>query len=160
MTPLEAALGLVMLVGLVGIVIPVLPGSILVWAAVVVWAFTGQQSTAVRLGVAALATALIGAALVVSTTLPARRARDENASRWAPWIVAGGTIVGFFVVPVVGALLGGPVAIFLAETVRLRDARAGWRSAGRTLRALGAGIAIELAAAVVVIGVWLAAVLA
>ena len=160
MTPLEAALGLVMLVGLAGIVIPVLPGSILVWGAVVVWAFTGQQSFAMRLGVAVLATALIGTALVVSTTLPARRARDENTSRWAAWIVAGGTIVGFFVVPVVGALLGGPVAIFLAETVRLRDARAGWRSAVRTLRALGAGIAIELAAAVVVIGVWLAAVLA
>jgi uncharacterized protein YqgC (DUF456 family) len=158
-TPLEAVLGLAMLVGLVGILIPVLPGSLLVWAAVVVWAFAGEQSTAVRVGVAAAATALTGVALVVSTTLPARRARDENASRWAAWIVAAGTIVGFFVVPVVGALLGGPVAIFLAETVRLRDARAGWRSAVRTLRALGAGIAIELAAAVVVIGVWLAAVL-
>jgi uncharacterized protein YqgC (DUF456 family) len=157
-TPLEAGVGLVMLVGVVGIVVPVVPGSVLIWAAVVAWAFLGNEAATIRWGLAGIATVLIGAALVASTTLPARRARGEDASRWAPWIVAGGTIVGFFVVPVVGGLLGGPVAIFLAETVRLRDAAAGWRSAVSTLRALGAGIAIELAAGLVVIALWLVAV--
>jgi uncharacterized protein YqgC (DUF456 family) len=158
-TPLEAVLGLVMLVGVVGIFVPVLPGSVIVWAAIVVWAVAGQGSPIARWGVAAAATALIGVALVVSTTLPARSA-GVGAPRYLPWVVALGTIVGFFVVPVVGGFVGGPIAAFAAETVRLRDAREGWRSAVRTLKALGVGLLVELAAALIVIALWLAVVIA
>jgi len=157
-TPLEAALGLVMLVGVVGIFVPVLPGSVIVWAAIVVWAVAGDDSLVARWAVAAAASVLLGGALVVSTTLPARSA-GVGAPRYLPWVVALGTIVGFFVVPLVGGFIGGPIAAFAAETVRLRDPTQGWRSAVRTLKGLGLGLLVELTAALIVIALWLGVVI-
>jgi uncharacterized protein len=158
-TPFEVAIALVMLVGLVGIIVPLLPGSILIWLATVAWACVGDEPTALRWVVAGIATVLIGTALVLATTMPARSAAGAKGPPWLPWIVALGTVVGFFVAPVVGALLGGPVAAFVAETIRLRDARAGWRSAMRALRGWGLGVGVELVAGVLVIGCWAAVVL-
>jgi uncharacterized protein YqgC (DUF456 family) len=158
-TRFEVAIALVMLIGLVGIVVPLVPGSIVIWFAIMAWAFVGNESVPVRAAVAGAATLLIGSALLLATTMPARSTTDETSPPWLPWIVALGTVVGFFVAPVIGGLLGGPVAAFVAESVRLRDAAAGWRSAVRALRGFGIGVAIELIAGVFAIGIWAAAVL-
>ena len=53
MDGVTVVVGLIMLVGLVGIVVPVLPGLLLVWAAVLVWACATQTRAGwVALGVA------------------------------------------------------------------------------------------------------------
>lgn len=157
MTSLELIVALMMLVGLVGIVVPVLPGILLVWAGVLVWAIGGDGSDVVRWGVLAFATAVAGTALVLSTILPGRRAAAAGAPRSLTWIVALGTAVGFFVIPVVGALIGGPVAAYLAELLRLRDPARAWRSAVEALKGFGIGVAIQLSAAVAIVATWLIA---
>jgi uncharacterized protein YqgC (DUF456 family) len=153
-TPLELIVALMMLVGLVGIVIPVLPGILLVWAAVLVWAIGGDGSDVARWAVFAVATAVAGTAAVLSTILPGRRAAAAGAPRSLTWIVALGTAVGFFVIPVVGALIGGPVAAYVAELLRLRDARRAWRSAVEALKGFGIGVAIQLTAGVAIVAAW------
>ena len=67
--------------------------------------------------------------------------------------------MGFFVIPVVGVVVGGVGAVFLAELARLRDARSAWRSTWAVLRAVGIGMLVELATAVLMLGTWTAAVL-
>jgi uncharacterized protein YqgC (DUF456 family) len=144
-------------VGLVGTVIPVLPGILLVWAAVLVWAIAGDGSDVGRWVVLAVATAVAGTAVVLSTILPGRRAAAIGAPRSLMWIVALGTLVGFFVIPVVGALVGGPVAAYVAELVRLRDPGAAWRSAVAALKGFGIGVAIQLVGGVTIAVTWLIA---
>jgi hypothetical protein len=69
--------------------------------------------------------------------------------------VVGGlcAVVGFFVIPVVGALVGFPIGIYLAERIRVGAAGA-WPSTKAALRAVGVSILIELAAAVAATVVW------
>jgi hypothetical protein len=70
-------------------------------------------------------------------------------------LVVGGlfAVVGFFVIPVVGVLVGFPIGVYVAERVRVGAAGA-WPSTKAALKALGVSILIELAAAVVATGVW------
>ena len=65
-------------------------------------------------------------------------------------------IVGFFVVPVVGLLLGFVLGVYLAELGRLGRARA-WPSARHALTAVGWSILIELAAGLLAAAVWVGA---
>ena len=157
MTPLELFVAAMMVTGLVGTVIPVLPGILLVWAGVLVWAIGGDGSDAVRWFVFAIATGIAGIALVTSTVLPGRRAAAVGAPRSLMWIVALGTAVGFFVIPVVGALIGGPAAAYIAELLRLRDPGAAWRSALAALKGFGIGVAIQLVAGVAIAVTWVVA---
>ena len=146
-------------VGIVGTVVPLLPGLVLVWLAVLLWAIAGEGSDAARWVVVAMATVIAGVALVVATVVPGRRAASSGAPRSLVWIVALGTLVGFFVIPVIGALVGGPIAAFVAELLRLRDPQAAWRSSLEALKGLGIGVAIQLGAGVSIAAIWLVAVL-
>lgn len=158
MTPLgEVLLGGVIVLGLVGVVVQVLPGALLVLGAVVVWAVL--EGTALAWAVAVVAVLATGAALVVKYLLAGKhlkRAGVPNAT-----LVWGGLagIVGFFVVPVVGLPLGFVVAVYLVELGRLGERRRAWRATVAALQATGITILVELAGALVASGAWLVAVL-
>jgi uncharacterized protein len=157
MSGLEVVLAVVMLVGLVGVVVPVLPGLLLIAAAGLAWALADPSP--LRWAVALALATIAAAATVAAAVVPARRASAAGAPRAALAAGAAGMVVGFFLIPVVGALIGFPAGIFVAETVRLRDARAARATTAATLRGVGTGIAIQLTAGVAMIGVWLVAVL-
>jgi uncharacterized protein YqgC (DUF456 family) len=149
--------GLAIAVGLVGIVVPVLPGALLAWAAIVVWAvLVGSVTGWVVLAVATVA---IGVAQVVKVLVPGRRLRDAGVPRRS--IVAGAVlaVAGFFVVPIVGLLIGFPLGVYLEERRRLGQHEPAWRSTREAVRAIGLSIAIELAATLVATAAWLVAVL-
>ena len=76
---------------------------------------------------------------------------------WAGLLVLGGVlaVVGFFVIPVVGVIIGGVLGIYLAEYVRLREPGRAWDSTRAALVAIGVGLLIELTAGVLMFGVWL-----
>ena len=139
-------------VGLVGIVVPVLPGLLLVWGGVAVWAAATHTATAWV--VLAVATLVAAGGSVVKYLLPGRRLKESGV----PWTTIGlGTllgVVGFFVVPVVGVLLGFVLGVFLAEWRRLSTAQAAWPSTKQALAAVGWSILIELATALLVTAVW------
>jgi uncharacterized protein YqgC (DUF456 family) len=149
--------GLAIATGIVGIVVPVLPGALLAWAAIAVWALAVGGTTAwAVLGVATLA---IGGAQVVKVLVPGRRLRDAGVPRRS--IIAGLVIavVGFFVIPVVGFFIGFPLGVYLQERWRLGRHADAWHSTREALRAMGLSILIELTATVLAAGAWLAVVL-
>ena len=102
MDAVDLAVGLVVLVGLVGIVVPLLPGTGLIAVAVLVWAFVvgGAEAWAY----AAVAVLLLVAGTVVKYAVPGRRLRADGVPNRT--LLLGGVlaVVGFFVVPVVGSL--------------------------------------------------------
>ena len=63
--------GLAIATGIVGVVVPVVPGGLLTWAAIAVWALAVSSATA--WAVLAIATLVIGAAQVVKLLVPGRR---------------------------------------------------------------------------------------
>jgi uncharacterized protein len=151
----EVVVGLAILVGLVGIVLPVLPGTIVILAAVLVWATeTGGATAWTVMGVA---TAFLAVGAVAKFLLPGRRLK---AAVPTSTLVAGAllAVVGFFVIPVVGVFVGFPLGIYLAERHRVGAALA-WPSTRVALRAIGLSILIELAAGTLAAGTWVAGVL-
>jgi uncharacterized protein len=151
------AVGLAITVGIVGVVVPLLPGAVLVWVAIAVWAVAVGSTTA--WAVLGVATAVIAGAQVVKLLVPGRRLLDAGVPRrsiLAGLVLAG---VGFFLIPVVGFFLGFPLGVYLEERRRLRRHASARDSTVQALRAMGLSILIELSAAVLAAGVWLAVVL-
>jgi uncharacterized protein YqgC (DUF456 family) len=153
----EALVALVIAVGLVGIVVPVLPGTVLVAGALLVWSWSVGGTTAWV--VFAVAAALLVVGGVVKYVVPGRRLQVAGIPASTQWLGVLLGVVGFFVVPVVGLVLGFVLGIYLAELRRVGSAQA-WPSTVHSLRAVGLSILIELAAALAATVVWLAGVAA
>jgi uncharacterized protein YqgC (DUF456 family) len=149
--------GVAILAGLVGVLLPVVPGLLLCWGAVLVWALV--ERTAAAWTVLALSSLLLATSQVVKYLVPGRRLRSAGV----PWgsVAAGGAlaVVGFFAIPVVGALAGFVGGVYGAERLRLRTHAAAWPSTVRALQAVGLSVLIELVAGLLIATAWLAAVL-
>jgi uncharacterized protein YqgC (DUF456 family) len=143
--------GLIMLIGLAGVVVPFLPGLALVWGGVLLWAVLRHDPLA--WATLAVATALLAAGTIAKYLLPGRRLREAGV----PWssLFLGGVlgVVGFFVIPVVGAVLGFVLGVYLAERVRV-GGPAAWPATRRALGAVGWSMAIELTAGLLIIATW------
>ncbi|MDX6302002.1 MAG: uncharacterized protein QOF53_3216 [Nocardioidaceae bacterium] len=152
MAETDLIVGLAVLVGLVGIVVPVLPGSVLILAAVVVWAAVAASPSGWL--VCGLAAALLVVGGVVKYVVPGRRLKAGGVPNRT--LTAGGLlgIVGFFVIPVVGLLVGFVAGVYLSELQRVGRARA-WSSTRAALSAAGLSLLIELAAGLLAALVWL-----
>jgi len=153
MDGLDFVVGLIMLVGLVGIVVPLLPGLLLVWAAVLVWAIEAQSPAGwVVLGIATIL-ALLGTLL--QYLLPGRRMARAGVttSSTMAGVVLG--ILGFFVIPVIGAFLGFALGIYLAERIKLGTHAAAWPSTRHALKAIALSMGIELLTGLAIITAWL-----
>ena len=147
-------LGLVMLVGLLGVVVPLLPGTALVLGAGVVWAALVVDGGTTRWVVLAAMAALFAAGLVLKYALPGRHLAGRLPRRTL-LLGAAGAVAGFVLLPPLGLLLGGVLGIFLAESQRTRGSGEAWRSTVQVLRAIGLGVLAELAAGVLMVGTWL-----
>ena len=133
--------GVAIFVGILGIVIPILPGALLSLAAILVWALEEQSRPADRAG---------------------RRGRPDRCwVRWSSTSYRSGDcgnpgatastvvgvllgIVGFFVIPVVGMFVGFLLGVYLSERQRLGAHGDAWTSTKHALRATGLSILIEV----------------
>jgi uncharacterized protein len=151
MTLTEVGVAVAVAVGLVGIVVPILPGSVLVLAAIAVWASEVGGSTAWL--VFAVATTFLVLGTIVKYAVPGRRLQLSGIPASTQVLGAVGAVVGFFVVPVLGLFLGFVAGVYAAERRRV-GAQAAWPSTKAALRAVGLSILIELAAGVLAAATW------
>ncbi|MFB7916392.1 DUF456 domain-containing protein [Streptomyces sp. NPDC056061] len=151
------AVGLVMALGLVGVLVQGVPGQAIVWAAVLWWALTARTPGAwdVLMG----ATALLLVSQALKPLLPPRRPHESGAPRRTLMLGGIGAIVGFFVVPVLGGIVGYVGTVYGAERLRLGSHGAGWASVRSVMRATGWSVLVELFACLLVAGAWLGVVL-
>jgi uncharacterized protein YqgC (DUF456 family) len=156
MTAATVAAGLLMLVGLVGIVIPVLPGLFLIWGGVLIWALETQGGAWWTFGIA---TALLAAGLLLEYALPGRRMRRAGVRTSTLVVGVLVAIVAAFLIPVVGFLLGFPVGIYLVERSRKGSHEQAWAATKHALRAVGLNLLIELVTGLLIIATWLVSVL-
>ena len=124
---------LIMLVGVIGAVIPTLPGISLVVGAVVVWGFVvGFSGLKWALGVAIMATVLSVLIDYLAGVLGAQRV---GASSWGQIGAFIGMFLGLFGllpllptgIPLLGLLLGTVIGAFIGEFLHRRELKLGQR---------------------------------
>ena len=142
-----------MLIGIVGIVVPVLPGLLLVWGSVLAWAIFADGGWLKWL-ILGLCTAWAAAGIVVKYAWPGQRMRRAGIPARTLFAGVGLGIVGMFVIPVVGLLLGFVLGVWLAEAARMGGMDKAWPSTKQALLGAGLSILVELAAAVLIVGTW------
>ena len=151
MSATEILIAVVIAVGIAGIIVPVLPGTLLVLGAILVWAL--EIGTTAGWVVFAVSAALLVGGSVVKYLVPGRRLKASGVPNRTLLIGALLAFVGFFVVPVVGMFIGFVLGIYVAERTRLGAAQA-WPSTVRALKAVGVSILIELVAAFLAAVTW------
>lgn len=149
--------GLVMLLGLLGVLVPGVPGPWLVWAAVMWWSLQEQSGLAWALLVGATVVLLVDQ--VVVWLLPPRRLRGVGVTRRMAAFAGVGALTGFFLVPVVGAVLGFIGGIYGSERRRLGGHGPAAASTRAVMRAVGTSVLVELFACLLVVGAWVGVVL-
>jgi uncharacterized protein YqgC (DUF456 family) len=150
MTGTDLACGVLVVVGLFGIVVPVIPGTVLVLLGILVWA--SETGTTLSWTVFGLAAACLVVGEVVKYAVPGRRLKATVPTQTL--LLGGvGAVVGFFVIPIVGALAGFPIGVYLAERARVGPDGA-WTSTAAALKAVATSILIELVAAVAATAIW------
>ena len=152
MSPVEIVVALLMIVGVLGIVIPMLPGLLIVLGGTLLWAFDEQSTLAWVLFAVATAVYVVGLAL--QFLVPGKRLRRAGVSTSTLLVGLVTAIVLAFVIPFVGIFIGFPLGIFLISLLRTRDGRAAWVATKHALRAVGLNMLIELATAFAIIGAW------
>ncbi|WP_256104748.1 DUF456 domain-containing protein [Streptomyces sp. ODS05-4] len=150
--------GLVVLLGLFGVLLPGVPGPWLVWAAVMWWALHVQTSVAWWLLVGA--TGLMLVTQVVVWRLPKRRVRGLGVSGRMVAYAGGGALLGFVLLPVVGAVPGLVGGVYLCERLRLGGHGQAAAATRAVMRSAGTSVLVQLCACLLVAGAWTGAVLA
>ncbi len=151
MTLTEILVAIAIAVGVAGIIVPVLPGTVLVLGAILVWA--AEIGTTTAWVVLAFATTFLVLGTIVKYLVPGRQLKSSGVPNRT--LLAGALLafVGFFVVPVVGMFIGFVVGVYAAERARVGAAGA-WPSTKAALRAVGVSILIEMVAAFLAVATW------
>lgn len=151
MSGLEIVVAAVIAIGLVGVVVPMLPGSLLVVAAILLWAL--DLGSAGGWTTFAVATALVVTGSVVKYLVPGRRLQRGGIPQRTLLAGAAVGVIGFFVVPVVGLPLGFVLGIYLSELQRTSSTEA-WPATVAAIKAVGLGMLIELTFSVLAATAW------
>ncbi|MFJ5302612.1 DUF456 domain-containing protein [Streptomyces sp. NPDC088350] len=147
--------GVVILFGLCGVLVPGVPGSWLVWAAVLWWALKDPRP--VTWGVLVGATAVLLLSQVVRWVLPPRRLRASGATPRMGVYAGVGALLGFVLIPVLGAVPGFMAGIYVHERLRLGRHGEAMASLRTAMRSGGSSVLTELFTCLLIAGAWLGA---
>ncbi len=152
----ELVVGLVIVAGIVGGTTQVVPGAVIVFGAILVWAL--MTGGALAWTVLAVATAALVAAGVVKYIVAGRHMTraEVPGSTLVVGLVVG--VVGFFVIPVIGLFVGFVGGVYACELARRRSHIEAWAATKAALTATGLTILIELAGSLLAGTAWLLAV--
>ncbi|MGW6687218.1 DUF456 domain-containing protein [Streptomyces sp. NPDC054961] len=145
-------MGLVLVLGVAGVLVPGVPGTWLVWAGVLWWSLHERSAAAWTL--LAATTALLLVVQVVKWLLPPRRLRGAGVTSRMAAYAGAGAVLGFVLVPVVGAVPGFVGGIYVCERLRLGSDGEARTSVRAVMRAVGTSVLVELFACLLVLGAW------
>ncbi|HZD11379.1 MAG TPA: DUF456 domain-containing protein [Candidatus Binatia bacterium] len=147
-----------LLVGLIGVVIPLLPGSLLLWLTVAVYAAVERLNGFAAIDVATFAVITL-IALVTGLSdlwLPLLGARVTGSSTRSLLFGVVGAIIGTFVLPLLGSVIGYVVGILVGEYRRYGDWNKALRAGLGGVAGWGIATAIQLGGGllILIIFVW------
>lgn len=150
----ELVIGLVMIVGLAGTLLPILPGPLVMWLGALAYGMAEGFGPAGLLAVVLITLLLLWGAWL-SVRIPQRRAAGAGLSLQAQLLAAGLAVVGFFLIPVVGAPVGFVAGVFVIRYAKVKDVGQAWESTRSALGSLWRAAAAQFGAGVAAAAVWL-----
>ncbi len=143
--------GLAVAIGLLGTLLPILPGLGLIWAATVAYGLL-EGFGAVGWAAIAVITGLLIGGMAAGIRIP-QKAAAAGGIGWVGQVFAVGlAIAGFFVIPVLGAPIGFVAGVYLAAW--RRDREAAWSTTVSTLWALLKAAGVQFAAGIAMAMTW------
>lgn len=132
-------------VGAVGIIYPILPGSLAVLAGVVLWSLVirGPEGWTTL----ALAGALVLVGMVAQLVLTGRTLKRERIPNRSTLFAAVGAVIGMFLIPVVGLFVGFALGLYASEALRRRGLLEALPATLAALKSMGLGIVVEFTCA-------------
>lgn len=148
----------VLIVGLLGLIVPVFPGLTIMWLGTLVYALiqgAAGNMTGWDWFLFGLITLLMIVGNIVDNLIIARKMRDK----YIPWrsiliAFAAGIIASLFLTPLVG-LIAAPLGLFLAEASRLKDREAAIASTKAYMIGWGWAFGVRFIIGLMITGFWM-----
>ena len=149
----EVMIGLTMAIGIIGTLIPVLPGLILVWLAALAWVILdGPDAT--HWVIFAIMTAIFLIGIGLSFYIPAKSTKNETSPRWTFVVASIFALVGFFVIPIVGLPLGFIFGVFICHLISSREFHRALQATGTSLKAMGLVSLVQCVCGIAIATAW------
>jgi uncharacterized protein YqgC (DUF456 family) len=142
-----------MLVGLLGLVVPIFPGLIVIWLAALGYGVAAGFGTLGAI-LFTIITLIMLAGAVLDNVLMGAKAREAGAS-WesiAVGLLAG--VVGTIVFPPIGGLIAAPLGILLTEYYKSQDVERAVKATRGLALGCGWAFVLRFGLGVMMIGLW------
>ena len=150
-----AVIAVVMVIGLAGTLLPLLPGLWLIWAAGLVYTLVEARDGA-GLVFMAVFTVLAIAGSAAGYVLPQREASAAGVPVWGQFVAAAGAVAGMMLIPVLGAIVGFVAGVFVVTVLRTRELQGSVAASAATIRGMVYASGAQFAVGLLMIVVWLA----
>jgi uncharacterized protein YqgC (DUF456 family) len=155
---LEALTLFVLLVGLLGLIVPVFPGLTVMWLGTLVYALIQNAAgnmTGWKWFLFGLITVLMIIGNIADNLIIARKMRDKYIP-WSSilWAFAAGIVASLFFTPLIG-LIAAPAGLFLAESSRLKNRDAAIDSTKAYMIGWGWAFGVRFLIGLVMTGFWM-----
>ena len=147
---------LLIAVGIVGVVLPFLPGVPLAWLGVFIYAYF-TDFTVLSLNTILVFLALTLLTFVVDWVSPLIGAKKYNASKYGVMGASLGFLLGVFILGPIGIIFGPLAGAFIGETIAGKDATKSFQSAWGVFIGFLAGSLIKIVITLIMFGFFLAA---
>ena len=155
---LETLTLLALIVGLLGLIVPVFPGLVIMWLGTLVYALLQNAAgdmTGGKWFLFAIITLLMISGSIADNLIIARKMRDK----YVPWssilfAFAASLVASLFFTPLIG-LVAAPAGLFLAESRRLKDRDAAVDSTKAYMIGWGWAFGARFLIGLMMIGLWM-----
>lgn len=148
------AIGFIML-GLIGTIVPAIPGPFLIWIPMFIYAWAGGFETITPLTMVFL-TLIFAVVASADIWMGMLGARVVGTSRRAMLVGLVGAIAGFIIFNFIGAIIGYALGILVGQYLLLRDWRLAFKASVGGLAGIGVSSLVQLGGGVLmlIIFVW------
>lgn len=142
-----------MLVGLLGLVVPIFPGLLVMWLAALGYGIVTRFETA-GIIIFVVLTVLMLVGSFIDNLIMGAGARKGGAAWLSIGVALAAGVIFTFIFPPIGGIIAAPLAMLLLEYYRLRD----WQKAWQALRGLATGWGlsyfVRLGIGLLMMGLW------
>jgi uncharacterized protein len=150
---LQAITLIVMLVGLAGLALPILPGLVIIWVAAVVYGIVTGFTWLSGILLAVMTVLMVVGSLIDNVIMGAT-ARQKGASWLAIGVALGLALLGSLLMPPFGGIILALIGLFAVEYFRLKD----WQKAIDSTKSMAIGCGwsavIRFGIGLLMIGLW------
>ncbi len=144
----------IMTVGLLGLLIPVIPGLVIIWLASLAYAVGAGFQTPGWIFFTILTIIMIVGS-VADNLVMGQQAHKSGASWISVLLAMLFGVIGTFILPIIGSLIGALLALFLAEWIRMKNWRQAMTATSGWAVGCGWAVVIRFLLGLLMIGIWI-----